>query len=126
VWIQNDKKHLPMLGLLHISHTAPSRTKLRSWFFILALLLTLVPVFAADWDDLQQSPCYCYREEGAFVQGWFNDEQAWRLKLNWVKEKGLGAIGLCALDGVNDSPERGPVLRALQTKRLGERSPRVR
>jgi spore germination protein YaaH len=64
------------------------------------------------WDAAQQSPWYAYRDGDAFVQGWYNDQQAWQAKLDWIKAQGLGGVGLWVLDGVNDPPERWQLLRA--------------
>jgi spore germination protein YaaH len=63
------------------------------------------------WDDLQKSPWYGYREGDAFVQGWYNDLRAWKAKLDWIREQQLGGIGVWALDGVNDPPQRWQALR---------------
>lgn len=63
------------------------------------------------WDEAQQSPWYSYRDGDTFVQGWYSDLQAWQARLAWVDRQGLGGIGLWALDGVNDPPQRWRALR---------------
>jgi spore germination protein len=65
----------------------------------------------ARWEDAQKSPWYCYRDGDAFVQGWYNDARAWNAKLDWVREQGLGGIGVWVLDGAQDPPDMWRVLR---------------
>jgi spore germination protein YaaH len=71
------------------------------------------------WDKAQQSPWYSYQESDAFVQGWYNDPQAWKAKLDWLKAEGLGGVGIWVLDGVKDPPERWQALRAYRGVRPG-------
>jgi GH18 family chitinase len=65
----------------------------------------------ARWDEAQKSPWYSYPDGDAFVQGWFNNAHAWQVKLNWIKEQGLGGLGMWVLDGVNDLPVTWELLR---------------
>jgi chitinase len=69
----------------------------------------------ARWDDAQQSPWYCYPDNNAFVQGWFNDVRAWRAKLTWARNQGLGGIGIWVLDGVDDPPDVWRLLREYES-----------
>jgi spore germination protein YaaH len=67
--------------------------------------------YGARWDDSQKSRWYCYAERDTFVQGWFNDAQAWRAKLEWIRDQGLGGVGIWVLDGVNDPAGTWELLR---------------
>jgi spore germination protein YaaH len=67
--------------------------------------------YGRRWDESQQSPWYCYKDGDVFVQGWYNDLASWRAKLEWIKAKDLGGIGVWILDGANDPPERREALR---------------
>lgn len=53
-------------------------------------------------DEKQQSAWYVYPEDDHFVQGWYDDDDAWKSKLNYVNEQGLGGIGIWVLDGAAD------------------------
>jgi chitinase len=65
------------------------------------------------WSAEQASAWYAYKDGDAFVQGWYNDAEAWQTKMRWVREQGLGGVGVWVLDGEKDLPERWQALEAL-------------
>lgn len=62
-----------------------------------------------------------YRDGDVFVQGWYNDPVTWQARLDWVKEQGLGGVGIWVLDGVNDPPGTLGVAEEVSLSNVGFR-----
>ncbi|MEK7406142.1 MAG: glycosyl hydrolase family 18 protein [Acidobacteriota bacterium] len=63
-----------------------------------------------DWK--QQAAWYVYQDGDQFVQGWYDDEQSWAAKLDYVNQEELGGVGIWVLDGASDAPAMWDLLRA--------------
>jgi spore germination protein len=68
--------------------------------------------YGKRWDSKQQSAWYVYQDGDQFVQGWYDDDDSWAAKLDYVNQEGLGGVGIWVLDGLNDSPQMFDLLRA--------------
>ena len=50
----------------------------------------------------QKEPWYCYRRGEGWVQGWYEDDEAFAAKLDLAQEQDIGGVCLWVLDGPND------------------------
>ncbi|MFA6897379.1 MAG: glycosyl hydrolase family 18 protein [Patescibacteria group bacterium] len=57
------------------------------------------------WDASSHTPWYRYKVEDKWYQGWYDDEESYRLKYDYAKSVNLGGVGLFALGWEADYPE---------------------
>jgi spore germination protein YaaH len=58
--------------------------------------------FGRRFDPQQKEPWYCYQRGEGWVQGWYEDDQAFAAKLELTREQGIGGVCLWVLDGADD------------------------
>ncbi|HYE99379.1 MAG TPA: hypothetical protein VEJ18_10730, partial [Planctomycetota bacterium] len=56
------------------------------------------------FDDRQKAPWYRYRDGEHWVQGWYEDEESLKAKLEWLRGQGVAGICLWVLDA-KEPPE---------------------
>lgn len=58
--------------------------------------------YGRRFDSQQKAPWYCHQQGEGWVQGWYEDDEAFAAKLDLVKQRNIGGVCLWVLDGPND------------------------
>jgi spore germination protein YaaH len=58
--------------------------------------------YGRRFDPQQKEPWYRYQRGGGWVQGWYEDDEAFAAKLELAREQQIGGVCLWVLDGAND------------------------
>ncbi|MGO8689889.1 MAG: glycosyl hydrolase family 18 protein [Thermoguttaceae bacterium] len=58
--------------------------------------------YGRRFDSQQKEPWYRYQRDGGWVQGWYEDDEAFAAKLELAREQQIGGVCLWVLDGAND------------------------